>query len=111
MNEIRPYVKCVLAKKSGFFGPGGARLLEYIKQCGSVKEASYEMGVSYSKAWKLIYKMEKELNLKIIERTAGGKNGGASSLTSDAEEFLKKFRLYEKEVKKSAEKIYKDIFE
>ena len=36
-----------LAKEDIFFGPGKARLMEYIEKTGSMQEACLEMGLSY----------------------------------------------------------------
>ena len=50
-----------LAKDDIFFGPGKARLMEYIEKTGSMQEACLEMGLSYSKGARMIKMAEKQL--------------------------------------------------
>ena len=49
-----------LAKDDIFFGPGKARLMEYIEKTGSMQEACTKMDLSYSKAAKMMKKAENE---------------------------------------------------
>ena len=44
-----------------FFGPGVAQLFTFIEETGSVRHASERMGLSYSKAWKMIRGTEKAM--------------------------------------------------
>ena len=44
-----------------FFGPGVAELFALIDETGSVRHASEKMGLSYSKAWKMIHGTEKAM--------------------------------------------------
>ena len=39
----------------------------------SMKDACGEMGMSYSKGWKIINRAEKELGYELLERRHGGK--------------------------------------
>ncbi len=48
------------------------------------------------KAWSHIKAMEDRLGLKLVERQAGGRNGGGAAITADARMFLKHFEALEK---------------
>ena len=43
------------------FGPGVAQLLKGIEEMGSMQKAAEKMGLSYSKAWKMMKTAEQEL--------------------------------------------------
>ena len=76
-------VQVRLAKEGIFFGPGKARLMEYIEKTGSMQEACLEMGLSYSKGARMIKAAEKQLGFKLLERRIGGSGGGGSRLTDE----------------------------
>ena len=59
-----------------FFGSGCAQLLEMIDLTGTITAASEAMHMSYSKAWKMLNKMEEELGDKVVVRSNGGSRGG-----------------------------------
>lgn len=62
---------------------GLEELLGHIARTGSVAKAAEEMGLSLSKAWKLIGNAERISGLTLITRQQGGKGGGRSELTDD----------------------------
>lgn len=92
------------------FGKGPRELLMKIESAGSINKAAIEIGMSYSKALKLINTIEKELGIIVLERQTGGINGGGSVLTDDAKNLIVKFDQYEKEVGNAIEEIYDRIF-
>ena len=57
------------------FGPGSAQLLEMIALTGTITAASEAMHMSYSKAWKMLNQIEKQLGDKIVVRVNGGCDG------------------------------------
>lgn len=71
-----------------FFGSGPMRLLEGVKEYGSLSASAKAMGMSYSKAYKLISHAEEALGFELLESHSGGKKGGASRLSRKAEIFL-----------------------
>ncbi len=81
-----------------FFGPGVAELLSLIDETGSVRHASEEMGLSYSKAWKMIRGVEKATGKEAVSRRQGGKGGGMAQLTESGKHLLKSFRALENDV-------------
>lgn len=103
-------VQVRLAKDGIFFGPGKARLMEYIEKTGSMQEACLEMGLSYSKGARMIKSAEKQLGFKLLERRIGGSGGGGSRLTDEGMDLLKKYRQLTLRVQKDADRAFEEIF-
>lgn len=80
------------------FGPGVAQLLEKIKENNSIRKASFEIGMSYSKAWTIIKRAEKNLGFKLLSSKTGGADGGGATLTQEAERLLCDYRTLEQEL-------------
>ncbi len=92
------------------FGRGRRILLEAIDTHGSINRAAQEVEISFRKAWSHIKAMEERLNVKLVERHNGGKNGGGAVLTADARKFLKKYEALEKGVQEIVDKRFRAIF-
>ena len=103
-------VQVRLAKEGIFFGPGKARLMEYIEKTGSMQEACLEMGLSYSKGARMIKSAEKQLGFKLLECRIGGSGGGGSRLTDEGMDLLKKYRQLTLRVQKDADRAFEEIF-
>ncbi len=67
------------------FGDGPYELLKRVESTHSLHQAAGQMGMSYSKAWRLIGAMEEKLGFVLIERTVGGLSGGGSQEFSEGE--------------------------
>lgn len=80
-----------------YFGPGVSELLDNIEKYGSVSSASQHMGLSYSKAWKMIRDSENGLGCTLVERSTGGKGGGKALLTEKGREINKLFKTLERD--------------
>lgn len=81
------------------FGPGAASLLEGVERFGSLRKSAADMSMSYSKAWTMIKNCERELEISLLNKKIGGKNGGGAELTAEAESLLKRYRAFEREAK------------
>ena len=81
-----------------FFGPGVCQLLRHIDETGSVASASLAMGLSYSKAWKMLRDSENGLKCPLVERKSGGKGGGKATLTDKARRLIDLFEKLESDV-------------
>ena len=77
-----------------FFGEGPCRLLRGVQETGSLRASAMQMGMSYTKALKLIRNAENALGFPLTMRTTGGRDGGGSSLTPEGEEWLKRYEAY-----------------
>ena len=78
-------------------GEGKAKLLELIKEKGSINKSAKEMGLSYRYAWGVIKDIEKNLGQPIVASIRGGVGGGKTRLTKKGEDLLKEFKRKEKE--------------
>lgn len=61
-----------IIKGTKIFGPGMVTLLENVEQYKSLNKATAQMGMAYSKAWKIIKNSESKLGVSLLERKTGG---------------------------------------
>lgn len=73
-------------------GPGKARLLESIRDTGSISAAAREMGMSYKRAWLLLDSMNRAFNESVVAAAPGGAGGGGATLTPFGAEVLERYR-------------------
>jgi len=66
------------------FGMGIRELLIRVEATGSLRHAASDMGLAYSKAWKIVRRAEKHLGFTLLRRQAGGTYGGGSYLSDEA---------------------------
>lgn len=92
------------------FGPGVAILLEKIKENNSIRKASFDIGMSYSKAWTIIKRAEKNLGFKLLSSKTGGVDGGGATLTENAERLLNSYRQCEQELLKYCDSKFAEHF-
>ncbi|MDA8126733.1 MAG: LysR family transcriptional regulator [Deltaproteobacteria bacterium] len=78
------------------FGQGREELLRLIQKGNSINAAAKAMGIPYRKAWTYIDAMERRLGFPLVKRQKGGRGGGESALTPQAETLLEKFNLLRK---------------
>ena len=81
---------CLLGDKRAF-GPGVAELLEGVRRHGSLQGAARDMAMSYSKACTIMRNAEAIWGFPLIHRYVGGKDGGRSVLTQQAETILARY--------------------
>ena len=82
------------------FGRGIARLCEGVERTGSLNKACKEMGMAYSKAWRIVRNAEESLGFALLERQ--GAHG--SVLTSKAKMLLRAFKQTEEVLKETGQK-------
>jgi len=92
------------------FGRGRLSLLDEIRRHGSINRAAREVGISYRKAWSHIKAMEERLGIKLVERRAGGKNGGGATLTHEAIEFFERYEQMEAGVREIVDEKFRKVF-
>src|SRR3954447_606213 len=73
-------------------GPGKAKLLESIRDTGSISAAAREMGMSYKRAWLLLDSMNQAFTEPVVTATLGGAGGGGARLTAFDAEILECYR-------------------
>ncbi|MGB9919769.1 MAG: winged helix-turn-helix domain-containing protein [Moorellales bacterium] len=92
------------------FGEGPLEMLERVESSGSLRRAAREMGMSYNKAWYLVQKLERALGFPLLERRAGGADGGGSAVTPQARELMRRYRRFREEVARELEEAYRRHF-
>lgn len=81
-----------------FLGPGVIELLRHLKSEPSLSKSAKEMKMSYSKATKIINRLEENLGKKILNRSHGGFERSGSSLTPFALYLIDEWDKLEKEI-------------
>jgi len=76
-------------------GPGKARLLEGIRDLGSIAAAGRRMGMSYKRAWLLVEQMNSGFARPLVSAAKGGEKGGGAALTETGAEVLARYRRLE----------------
>lgn len=109
-KELDFQVKLVLRRQEDFFGPGIAEFMLKIQETGSILAACQEMNMSYSKGWKMVNKIEEEMGMPFLIRKNGGKGGGSSVLTPEAEIFVKKYYAFLQDVNRMAENFFEQYY-
>lgn len=109
-SGIRPYIRVRLAGQEPFFGKGTVQILHGIEETGSVRMACQQMGMSYSKGWKILKRMEQELGFAVVLRKQGGPGGGSTQVTEQGKDLLARFEAYEREVQESAAGAFEKYF-
>ena len=97
--------KLYLLDDSGekFMGIGVLWLLENIESEQSLRAASIRMKLSYSKAFNMLKKLEKEVGHPFVERKRGGAQREGVELTPFARSYMKLYREFQEKAKKAAE--------
>jgi molybdate transport system regulatory protein len=76
-------------------GPGKARLLEGIRDSGSISAAAREMEMSYKRAWLLLDSINQAFEAPAVVAATGGQHGGGARLTDFGRELLERYRRME----------------
>ncbi len=78
-------------------GPGKIRLLEAIRDTGSITQAGVSLGMSYRRAWLLVDDMNKCFREPVVSAQAGGNHGGGAALTGFGRRLIDEYRAIEAE--------------
>jgi molybdate transport system regulatory protein len=89
MAQVR--ISIVFESGAGI-GPGKAKLLECIRDTGSISAAAREMGMSYKRAWLLLDSMNQAFTEAVVIAAPGGAGGGGARLTPFGAEVLERYR-------------------
>jgi molybdate transport system regulatory protein len=92
------------------FGDGPFELLRRVEETKSLHQAANQMGMAYSKAWRLIQTLEDRLGFALLERRVGGKSGGGSRVTFKGKMLMNHYKQFRKDVKIALERIYRCHF-
>jgi len=92
------------------FGAGLAKLLKNVDDSGTLQKAAKVSGMSYRYAWDLVRMAEKHLGKSLIQRHAGGSNGGGSVLSEHGRQMLEAFRQINEDVSAYADARFEKFF-
>ena len=76
-------------------GPGKIRLLEAIRQAGSIAGAARTLHISYRRAWLMADALNQVFPRPLIDTAAGGVRGGGARLSELGEAVLRCYRQME----------------
>jgi molybdate transport system regulatory protein len=77
-------------------GPGKIRLLEHIRDFGSISAAGRAMDMSYKRAWDLVEEINRICGHAAVARQTGGRNGGGAMLTPFGTSLVTRYRKIER---------------
>lgn len=107
MSRIRLAV--YLGSDAHKLGPGKIRLLEEIREHGSISAAARAMGMAYRHAWELVDDLNRCFATPVVESAVGGREGGGASLTPWGEELIRRFRAMETATDKALQRDLQDL--
>ncbi|NVO07348.1 MAG: TOBE domain-containing protein, partial [Rhodoferax sp.] len=92
-----------------FLGDKRIRLLEAIDKTGSISQAAKAVPLSYKAAWDAVDDMNNVAPEPLVLRSAGGKHGGGTALTSFARRLIAFYRALEQESQLALEKLTSNL--
>jgi molybdate transport system regulatory protein len=85
-------------------GPGKIRILELIRDGGSISGAARGMKMSYRSAWLLVDSMNSLFRQPVVKTTLGGRSGGSATLTEFGAEVVHHYRAMERAARRAIAK-------
>ena len=111
MKNYKAKIKLTITNHNhGFYGPGIYELMKLIDTEKSTKKAADKMGLSYSKALKILKRCEKELGDQIIISQRGGSNHGLTELTELGHMLILSYEKFLDSQNKSLDENFKKFF-
>ena len=110
MEKVVTEAKVIIIGTEDFFGPGLFHLLQHIDKTGSIHAASKEMGISYSKCWKLLNRAEEQAGFPFLRRQSGGLHGGNSVITEEGRKFMEHYEALLEELKEMTQVAFRKHF-
>lgn len=72
LEDLKPHIKLTIdrpgARSDSAFGPGVAALCRGVRETGSLNAAAKNMGMAYSKAWRIVKDTEAALGVQMLIR-------------------------------------------
>ena len=82
-----------------FMGIGVLWLLQKVDELKSLRAAANALGISYSKAFRMVENLEDSLGMKVLERRKGGSERGGATVTDFGRVFIALYDDFQKECK------------
>jgi molybdate transport system regulatory protein len=84
-------------EKNSSLGPGKIRLLEAIRDSGSLSQGARNLGMSYRRAWTLVESLKQSFREPVTVANTGGKDGGGMLVTEFGDALIKSYRELERD--------------
>ena len=110
LSIIHPVLHMRLEQEEPFFSARLKLLLYLIDDTNNMRIACARSGVSHSKAWDMINRLERCLGYSVVERQRGGKSGGSTRLTPQGADFLAAYLEFEQAVHQFTQNEFKKRF-
>ena len=107
---MRYKIKIQIGNNEPNFGKGVVELLELCDKYGSLSKAYKEMGMSNSKAWKIIKRAQEDLGYELVHTTSGGSLGGGSQLTLEGKKLVRKYKMFQEKIDVYSKQVFKEVF-
>lgn len=85
-------------------GPGKIKILESIRDGGSISGAARDMRMSYRSAWLLVDSMNSQFKQPVVTTTTGGQGGGSARLTEFGSTVIQRYRAMERSARRAVAK-------
>jgi molybdate transport system regulatory protein len=79
-------------------GPGKIRLLEAIRDSGSLSQGARDIGMSYRRAWLLVESLRQSFREPVTVSSTGGKEGGGMMVTEFGDALIQSYRRLERDL-------------
>ncbi len=100
MDDLNLKVKLYIQNGSEkFMGIGVLWVLQKTHELGSLRAAATDLGISYSKVYRMIVNLERNLGAKVIERRKGGADRSGASLTEFGIRFAEMYDSFQRRCK------------
>lgn len=100
MDDLNLKVKLYIQNGSEkFMGIGVLWVLQKTQELGSLRAAANNLGISYSKVYRMIVNLEKNLGARVIERRKGGADRSGATLTEFGIRFAEMYDTFQRECK------------
>ena len=110
MDDINLKVKLYIQNgKEKFMGIGVLWVLQKTKEMGSLRAASADLGISYSKVYRMIVNLEKNLGAKVVDRRKGGSDRSGATLTEFGERFADMYDSFQRQCKALLDKPFEEF--
>ncbi len=85
-------------------GPGKIKILETIRDGGSISQAAREMRMSYRSVWLLVDSMNSQFKQPVVSTVLGGRGGGSATLTPFGATLIGRYRAMERAARRAIAK-------
>lgn len=109
-EKLRYSLSVRLFRGGKCFGPGIAELLGRVDGARSLRAAAAQMGMAYSKAWRIVKESEAALGFRLLHSTTGGHGGGGAELTPEGRDMLRKYEAFADGIDAEAGRLMGEIF-